>query len=216
VEFDRQKFKRLVHYIIWKVGKHDWFGATKLNKILWFVDARAYVLTGKPITGETYARGEFGPIPKHIIPFQNELERERTIRITKEGKLTRLVALTPAQPSWFSAEDHISLHGWGNASSIASRSTTAIGRELLSGCLRTYSNPISTICFALTNDLSSGTQILIGSLESRTKGLSRRISQAYKTCTQFFRSAHIDPHVGFKRSGSPRCPCCQEQHSNTG
>jgi hypothetical protein len=112
--------------------------------------------------------------------------------------------------------NHISLHGWGNASSIASRSTTAIGRELLSGCLRTYSNPISTICFALTNDLSSGTQILIGSLESRTKGLSRRISQAYKTCTQFFRSAHIDPHVGFKRSGSPRCPCCQEQHSNTG
>jgi Protein of unknown function (DUF4065) len=114
VEFDRQKFKRLVHYIIWKVGRHDWFGATKLNKILWFVDARAYVLTGKPITGETYARGEFGPIPKHIIPIQNELERERTIRITKEGKLTRLVALTPAQPSWFSTEELQSINWWIN------------------------------------------------------------------------------------------------------
>src|SRR6516164_2648598 len=72
--------------------------------------------------------------------------------------------------------NHISLHGWGNASSIASRSTTAIGRELLSGCLRTYSNPISTICFALINDLSSGTQILIGSVEFAYQ----RIKPSYK------------------------------------
>ena len=49
--FDREKFKQLVHYVIWKAGKRDWFGATKLNKVLWFADARAYVLTGRPITG---------------------------------------------------------------------------------------------------------------------------------------------------------------------
>src|SRR5262249_13267948 len=43
--------------------------------------------------------------------------------------------------------DYISLHGKGNASSIASRSTTAIGRGPLSGCLRIYSNAISTTWF---------------------------------------------------------------------
>ena len=55
--FDREKFKQLVHYVIWN-GKRDWFGATKLNKVLWFADARAYVLTGRPITGATYIREE--------------------------------------------------------------------------------------------------------------------------------------------------------------
>jgi hypothetical protein len=114
VHFDKPKFKRLVHYIIWKVGKHDWFGATKLNKVLWFVDARAYMLTGHPVTGETYTRGEFGPVPKHIIPVQTELEREGAIRVTKEGKLTRFVALTPARPDWFSAAELQSINRWIN------------------------------------------------------------------------------------------------------
>ena len=101
MEFDRTKFKRLVHYIVWKVGKHDWFGATKLNKVLWFVDACAYALTGSPITGETYTRGEFGPVPKHIVPVRRELAEEGAIKVSKEAKLTRIVALQPAEPSWF-------------------------------------------------------------------------------------------------------------------
>jgi hypothetical protein len=114
VQFDKPKFKRLVHYIIWKVGKHDWFGATKLNKVLWFVDARAYTLTGKPITGETYVRGPFGPLPEHIDPVQKELVQERRIRITKEGKLTRLVALVPAEDNWFSDPELQSIDWWAN------------------------------------------------------------------------------------------------------
>ena len=105
MEFDRVKFKRLVHYVVWKVGKDDWFGATKLNKVLWFVDARAYTLTGKPITGEKYVRGEFGPVPQHILPIQSELVRDGAIKVTKQGKLTRVVALTPAQASWFSSSE---------------------------------------------------------------------------------------------------------------
>ena len=114
MEFDRPKFKRLVHYIVWKVGKNDWFGATKLNKVLWFSDARAYTLTGQPITGETYTRGEFGPVPYHIRPVRAELEKEKAIRITKEGTLTRIVALTPAYPSWFSSAELQSIDWWAN------------------------------------------------------------------------------------------------------
>jgi hypothetical protein len=68
--FDRDKFKRLVHYIIWKAGKRDWFGATKLNKVLWFSDTRAYALTGAPITGATYVREQWGPVPKAIMPVR--------------------------------------------------------------------------------------------------------------------------------------------------
>jgi hypothetical protein len=112
VEFDKPKFKRLVHYIIRRVGKHDWFGATKLNKVLWFAEARAYTLTGHPITGETYTRGEFGPVPKHIMPVRHELVREGTTKETIEGKLTRIVALTPAKSTWFSAEELQTIDWW--------------------------------------------------------------------------------------------------------
>jgi hypothetical protein len=81
MQFDRDKFKVLVHYIIWKVGKRDRFGATKLNKVLWFTDARAFVLTGKPITGATYIREKWGPVPKQMMPIRAEMEREGLIRI---------------------------------------------------------------------------------------------------------------------------------------
>jgi hypothetical protein len=112
MEFDRTKFKRLVHYIVWKAGKRDWFGAVKLNKVLWFVDARAYMLTGKPITGETYTRGQFGPVPKHIIPIRNELEKDGAIRITKEGKQTRFVSIVSPEPGWFSDDELKTINWW--------------------------------------------------------------------------------------------------------
>ena len=52
--FDREKFKRLVHYVIWCAGERYGFGAVELNKVLWFSDARAFMLLGKPITGASY------------------------------------------------------------------------------------------------------------------------------------------------------------------
>ena len=110
--FDREKFKQLVHYVIWKAGKRDWFGATKLNKVLWFADARAYVLTGRPITGATYIREKHGPVPKAMMLVQAELEREGAILVTKEGKLTRIVALTEPDVSALSRENLQAVDWW--------------------------------------------------------------------------------------------------------
>lgn len=77
--FDRDKFKRLFHYIVWKTDDPAKLGATKLNKILWFSDARAFVLHGKPITGETYIRREHGPMASHFGETCRELERAGAI-----------------------------------------------------------------------------------------------------------------------------------------
>jgi Protein of unknown function (DUF4065) len=96
VDFDRAKFKALVHYVIWKAGRSDRFGATKLNKVLWFADARAFVLTGKPITGATYIREKWGPVPKQIMPVRAELEQEGAIKITHSrsgGDHTKFTAI---------------------------------------------------------------------------------------------------------------------------
>jgi hypothetical protein len=93
-EFDVEKLKRLFHYVAWKAGRRDWFGATKLYKVLWFADARQYVLTGRSMTGEVYVREKHGPIPRHAMQVRAQLEKAKAIRVTKEGKLTRIVALT--------------------------------------------------------------------------------------------------------------------------
>lgn len=96
MEFDREKFKTLVVYIAWKAGRRDWFGATKLNKVLWFAEARAFVLHGKPIAGATYIRQKHGPVPREFMPIRSELERQKRIRVFKEGPLMKsLQTLNP-------------------------------------------------------------------------------------------------------------------------
>jgi len=78
--FDREKFKRLVHYVIAQAGSHPGFGAIKLNKVLWFADARQFMLTGQSITGARYIREKFGPVPHQIMPVRAELESEGVIK----------------------------------------------------------------------------------------------------------------------------------------
>jgi Antitoxin SocA-like, Panacea domain len=102
---DLEKLKRLIHYVAWKAGKRDWFGATKLYKVLWFADARQFVLTKKPITNAVYIREKHGPVPKHGLLARAELEKEGAIKTTKEGQLTRIVASWPPDTSIFSKEE---------------------------------------------------------------------------------------------------------------
>jgi hypothetical protein len=105
MQFDREKFKTFVLYVAWKAGRRDWFGATKLNKVLWFSEARAFVLHGNPITGATYIREKFGPVPRQMMPAQAELEREGKIRVFREGKLSRITADSRPDMSQFSKQE---------------------------------------------------------------------------------------------------------------
>jgi len=112
MQFDRDKFKQLVHYIAWKAGKRDWFGATKLNKVLWFADARQFVLHGVPITGAIYIREKYGPVPKQMMPIRDELEREGQISVLKEGNLIRIVASIKPDLSMFKTEELQGVDYW--------------------------------------------------------------------------------------------------------
>jgi hypothetical protein len=81
MNFDRAKFKALVHYVCWsrKDDPAKLLGATKLNKILWLSDFLTYYRTGDPITGARYVKREFGPVPRAIVPVLDELEREGAV-----------------------------------------------------------------------------------------------------------------------------------------
>lgn len=70
LKFDPGKLKNLILYILDKCGGKPNFGETVLYKLLYFVDFDAYEILGKPITGTSYVKLQFGPAPK-IKEFQN-------------------------------------------------------------------------------------------------------------------------------------------------
>jgi hypothetical protein len=103
-----QKFKELIHYICWKCDDPAQLGATKLNKIPWFVDTLAYRVDGAGLTGETYIKRQFGPVPKNILSVLSELEKEGKI-VTREPLVAyqprEHVAITPPDISLFSERE---------------------------------------------------------------------------------------------------------------
>jgi hypothetical protein len=80
--YDKKKFKNLVHYICaQRSANPSSLGATKLNKILWLSDFRAYYNFGESITGARYVKRQFGPVPHQIVPILKELESEGHIEV---------------------------------------------------------------------------------------------------------------------------------------
>lgn len=82
MKLDWEKFKDVVHYVVDKASSNpSVLGAIKLNKVLWYSDAIHYMVTGESITGETYVKRQFGPVPKHVLGAIDEL--------VKDGKILR-------------------------------------------------------------------------------------------------------------------------------
>lgn len=67
------KLRELILYIARKSEKDPNFGATKLNKLLFYSDFTAFGMFGNPITGQEYQKLPQGPCPRRLIPIQEEL-----------------------------------------------------------------------------------------------------------------------------------------------
>lgn len=74
-----EKQKTLVHYISHKAVDPTILGATKLNKVLWFIDTSYYRKYKKSLTGLTYIKHQFGPIPEQINSIVNDLVNSQRI-----------------------------------------------------------------------------------------------------------------------------------------
>jgi hypothetical protein len=107
--FDQEKFKALVLYIIWKTSHRQGFGSTKLNKALWFTEARTFEAFGKPITGETFVRDKYGPRSQHLTAVCDELERnaiiEKFVERIYDFEAIRYRAFEPPSTVGFSNEE---------------------------------------------------------------------------------------------------------------
>lgn len=107
--FNASKFKELMLYVAERSTADERFGATKLNKILFFSDFLSYGLGGAPITGATYQKLERGPAPKQLKPTAREIVDERSGMFIKRPWFnytqTVLIPMRPANRHLFSAEE---------------------------------------------------------------------------------------------------------------
>jgi len=108
-KFDSNKFKELMLYIADRCSDDPDYGATKLNKILFYSDFYSYGLLGQPITGATYFKLDKGPAPKSLLPVRSQMESDGDIVIHKKNRFGkeqhRVVPLREADLSNFTAKE---------------------------------------------------------------------------------------------------------------
>jgi len=113
--FDRPdgeaRLRELILYVSARCESDPKFGATKLNKILWWSDFLTYAYTGKPITGVEYMRLGNGPVPRRMMAVRESMQQAREIAVAEVdmpfGGRTqhRVMALRSPDLSKFSAEE---------------------------------------------------------------------------------------------------------------
>lgn len=106
------RLRELVLYIAQKCAEAEYFGLTKLNKILWRADFEAYADREMPVTGRAYQRLQFGPAPTEMRPLLSEMADSGLIDIEERpvnGELTeKRVRIKDQQPSlYFFSDDDI-------------------------------------------------------------------------------------------------------------
>lgn len=108
-QVDDQKMKELILYLAAKSEGDPRFSATKLNKLLFYCDFAAYRRLGRAITGHSYQKLQFGPAPKAMLPFLEQMKQDGdAVEVEREHfgfRQKRLVALRPPRVSVFTAEE---------------------------------------------------------------------------------------------------------------
>ena len=85
MDFNKEKFKEVLHYIINECGTKNNVGKTVLYKLLYFSDFNYFELYEKSITNESYRKLPRGPAPIHFDVAVNELITEGKISVTTKN-----------------------------------------------------------------------------------------------------------------------------------
>ncbi len=84
MEFDKEKFKTVLSYIINRCENKKNVGKTVICKLLYFSDFNYYEKYETSITNETYIKYERGPYPQHIDEIVDEMINDNSIIIEKK------------------------------------------------------------------------------------------------------------------------------------
>lgn len=105
------RLRELILYVSDRCTEDPGFGATKLNKILYFADFFSYATYGEPVTGAKYMRIGQGPVPQAMLPVRSDMEEKMEIFIRKHKvfggnyEQHRVIAMREPDISMFRARD---------------------------------------------------------------------------------------------------------------
>lgn len=90
----RSRLKQLILYISSKMGEAEFFGVTKLNKVLYRAEHAAYRELGHKLTSFQYQKNERGPTLRAFLPVMAEMKDEGLIdwEIRSDEKRVRPLA----------------------------------------------------------------------------------------------------------------------------
>jgi hypothetical protein len=78
------KLRELTLYVAWLRRDDPHFGATLLNKCLYYADFDSYFHTGFPITGVEYMKEKFGPVPRNFSELKADMQKKGEVALRTE------------------------------------------------------------------------------------------------------------------------------------
>jgi len=75
------RLRQLVIYVSHQYADDPYFGATRLNKVLYEADHESFLRFGVPITGVVYVREHQGPVPREMDGILRDMHAEGEINI---------------------------------------------------------------------------------------------------------------------------------------
>ena len=142
------RLKELMLYVCDKCIDDQYFGATKLNKILYVSDLLAFRHLGKSITGSRYTRRDRGPVPHRLPALREEmLGTDLVVKQVESGQYIRhkYIALRPAEiDSHFTpreislVDDIIDVMAGMNATEVSDMTHGSVWKDTMNGDPITY------------------------------------------------------------------------------
>lgn len=84
-EDSRERLRELILYIAERSKDDPKFGATKLNKLLFYADFVSFAKYGRPLTHAQYRKLPHGPVPTSVDLLKTELQGAKDIAVVREG-----------------------------------------------------------------------------------------------------------------------------------
>jgi hypothetical protein len=107
--FDEKRLEELIVYVALKSEGSRYFGRTKLVKLLFFSDFEAFRRLGRSITGATYRKLDFGPVPSEfqtaVLALKSSSSVAERSAPVHQYDQKQVVALREADLSLFSAAE---------------------------------------------------------------------------------------------------------------
>jgi hypothetical protein len=137
---DDEKLRELILYVATLSQQDPNFGATKLNKLLFYTDFLAYQRFGSAVTGQEYQALPQGPAPKHLKPVIERMKRRGDLKeeTRQSGRFRQIrpVPIRTADLSKFSGREvdlvrDVVERFWNlNATQISNESHLFLGWQL--------------------------------------------------------------------------------------